>query len=477
MRKKKIKKEVDGAILNEKSFKNGLSEAVYNFGNSQFSMGTQLSQVDTMFRNNRWYLVSNMRQLLSEIYVELGIVQTLVDVPVNDGLRGGVQFKSKQLSDQEIEKLQWFMDRRNDLETAGQAAKWNRLFGGAGVVIMTGQDPEMPLRLEAVGKDDEVEFRAVDMWELFWSKQNTSDYSRSIDGADIIDPEFYDYYGVKMHNSHVMKLVGLTAPSFIRPRLRGWGVSIVEAMIRSINQYLKTTDLTFEVLDEFKLDIFKIKNLASTLMTPQGADRVRQRIEIANYQKNYQNALTMDTEDDYMQKQLSFAGISEVMTGIRMQIASDMRMPLTKVFGISAAGFSSGEDDIENYNAMVESQVRGKLKWNILRMAEIRCQQLYGFVPEDLEAEFQPLRMLGAEAQENVKTQKFNRLMQAKTAGEVTTKEFRDAVNKDNLLPIKLDVSDALIDEVDTAKVESKQESKKAPESTTTAKEAKEAKA
>ena len=48
---------------------------------------------------------------------------------------------------------------------------------------------------------------------------------------------------------------GLTAPSFLRPRLRGWGFSVVEKLVRSINQYIKATDLGFEVLDEFKLDV------------------------------------------------------------------------------------------------------------------------------------------------------------------------------------------------------------------------------
>ena len=31
----------------------------------------------------------------------------------------------------------------------------------------------------------------------------------------------------------------------------------------------------------------------------------------------------------------------------------NLKMPITKLFGISAAGFSSGEDDIENYNSMI----------------------------------------------------------------------------------------------------------------------------
>lgn len=415
---------------------NGLSEAIMGF--TPGGIGTELSQVDTLFKNNRWYLVSNMRQLLSQIYVEHGLVQTVIDVPVDDGLRGGVEIKTKELSEEEVEELQTSIEQDDVLNITGQALKWNRLFGGAGIMIITDQDPETPLDIEAIGEDSDLEFRAVDMWELFWDKQSTEGYN-----VEIQEHEFshYSYYGKKVHKSRVLKLKGLTPPSFVRPRLRGWGFSIVEALVRSINQYLKANDLTFEVLDEFKIDYYKIKNLTNTLLAPNGAQKVKERIGLANYQKNYQNAVTMDSEDDFQQKQLTFAGISETMVGIRMQIASDLRMPLTKVFGISASGFSSGEDDIENYNAMVESSVRAKIKFTLLQLIKIKCQKLFGYMPEDLTIAFKPLRILSSEQEENVKSKKFERLLMALEKGAMTPKEFKEACNKDKLLSIQLDTS------------------------------------
>lgn len=439
-------KKISNELLNEdrRLIANGLAD-VLGFSHGEF--GTQLNQVDTLFKNNRWYLVSNMRQLLSEIYVEHGLIQTVVNVPVDDGLRGGVIIKSKQLSAEEIEKLTATMEEKEDLVVVGQALKWNRLFGGAGVMVLTDQKGDKPLDINSITEDSPLEFRDVDMWELFWSQQNTSDYATAIDEGSLTDVEYYDYYGQKVHKSRVFKMKGLKAPSFVRPRLRGWGFSIVEALINSMNQYLKANNLIFEVLDEFKIDVFKIKNLTNSLLSPEGAAGVKRRIALANAQKNYQNAITMDGEDDYLQKELSFAGIAETMHGIRMQIASDLRMPLTKVFGISAAGFSSGEDDIENYNAMVESQVRQKCKFDIMRIIKIRCQQMFGLVPEDLTIEFKPLRVLSSEQEENVKTQKFSRILQTAQAGLMTVKEFKDACNKENLLSIQVDTS---IDKLET---------------------------
>jgi uncharacterized protein len=424
----------------KKIIQNGLGGAIgfQDWGFTDVPNGTQLSQVNTLFNNNRWYLISNMRQLLSELYVEHGLIQTIVDLPVDDGLRGGVEISSKQLDEDQIQELQISLDRDDDINSVGQALKWNRLFGGAGLLIMTDQDPIEPLDIDAITEDSPLEFRAVDMWELFWDKQNTEGYDPEIQSQNF---EYYNYYAKMLHKSRVMRMKGLIAPSFIRPRLRGWGFSVVEHLVRSINQYLKTNNLTFEVLDEFKIDIFKIKNLTDTLLSPNGEQQVSRRVKLANWQKNYQHAMIMDSEDDYAQKQLSFAGIADVMKEIRMQIASDMRMPLTKLFGISSAGFNSGEDDIENYNAMVESQVRNKSKYDIIRVIEIKCQKLFGFIPTDISISFKPLRTMTSVEEEQVKTSKFNRLFQAKTAGEITRYEFRDACNRDKLLSIQLDNS------------------------------------
>ncbi len=439
-------------VQNQLQIENGLAQAcaqaagigigggVNPFGLPTGGRAEQLSEPTTIFRNLRWWLVSNIRQVLSQAYVEIGLVQTIVDVPVDDAMRGGIEIKSKQLDESQIDDLQISLDREDDLTTAAQAAKWNRLFGGAGILTLTDQDPETPFQIELIEDSEELGFRAADMWELFYDKQNVEGYNPAIQSQDF---EFYDYYGEKVHKSRVMRLKGLTAPSFVRPRLRGWGFSVVEILVRSINQYLKATDLSFEVLDEFKIDIYKIKNLTNTLMSPIGEEAVSRRLQLANFNKNYQNALIMDSEDDWDHKQLSFTGLAETMQQIRMQVASDMRMPLTKLFGISASGFSSGEEDIEVYNAMVESQVRSKIKYDLLRICEIKCQKLFGFVPDDIAIKFKPLRVLSATDEETVKTQKFARVMQAKAAGELTTLEFRDACNKGNLFDVTLDTSES----------------------------------
>lgn len=445
MKKKSKDKEFEKGITNSLSDALGLGSSLLGFP----GLGTQLNQVNTIVCNLRWYLVSNLRNILNEAYVEHGLIQTLCDLPVDDAFRGGVDVFTKQLSEDQIAELKSNFEEENILYgSVGQAEKWKRLFGGAGILIMTDQDPELPLNIEEIKEGSYLKFRAVDMWELYWDQQNigNDDPAQMITPEDILDEfEFYSYYGQKVHRSRVLRMVGKQAPSLIRPRLRGWGMSIIETLINPLNQYLKGNNVIFEVLDEFKVDVYKINGLATTLQSAEGTEKIKRRVQLANMQKNFQSALTMDTNDEFDHKELSFAGIAETMTGIKQFVASEMRMPLSKIFGISAQGFNSGEDDIENYNSMVESTVRTPAKYIIIKCLKLKCLQLFGFIPSDLSISYKPMREMSAEQEENVKTSKFNRIAVALDKGLISPKEAKESCNKDNLFAIKIETSDSLL--------------------------------
>lgn len=433
----RVRREFEQEVL-----QNGLAAAIFGAGVPGGNVGPpgttsqMVQQVNEFFSNLRWYFISNFRQVLSEAYVEFGLIQTLVDVPVDDAFRGGVKVRSRQLSPEQLQELEETVDREDDLGKIKGGRKWARLFGGGGIVVMTDQDPSTPLQPLAQG--DPLAFRDVDMWELFQDLNNVAGSGASPD-AYATGFEYYSYYGKKLHKSRVIQMQGLRAPSFLRPKLRGWGFSVVEALVRSVNQYLEGTALIYELVDEAKIDVFGIKNLTASLTAKDGVQRIATRIQLANQQKDFQHALVMDAEDTYEQKTLTFAGLAEVMKEIRMQVASDLRMPLTKLFGISAAGFNSGEDDIEVYNAMVEATIRQPSKKDVLSVLELRCQQLFGMVPDDLSVEFEPLRVLGSEQEATVKEKKHNMLLASLQAGGISLKEYRDACNAEELLGIDLE--------------------------------------
>ena len=408
---------------------------------------TTLSQIDTMAKNLRYYFVSKFYQILARSYVEFGLVRTIVDVPVEDGYRGGVKIKTDLLDEKELKKLIKFMKRKRDLNVAALGQKWGRLFGGGAILVfMDDQDPEEPLEIEKINENSNVEFRAVNLWEL---SPNGVDLNQDDPSGQNPKYDWMMYYGEKIHKSRIKKIIGMDVPAILRWQLMGWGASVLEPFIRPFNQYLKASDLTFEVLDEFKLDVFFVDGFKAALQTPEGEALATKRIHYANGRKNFQNATILDKLDDFQQRQLSFTGLGEVQQANLIQIASVIRMPLTKIFGISAAGFSTGQEDLENYNMMVEATIREDAEDIVTWMTEIRSQEMFGVVPDDMELEFKSLRVLGGVEEQQVKTGKAGIIQAAKGAGDITDKEYREAMNAGQLMDIKLDASDKLISELE----------------------------
>lgn len=419
-----------------KEMENGLQDMA--LGMSGNNIHSPLSNDNTLYFNLRWYLISNNRQLLSELYVEHGVVQTLVDQPVDDAFRSGFEIETKQLSADQKQQLQYYLEKNKVIHSLKQAMKWTRLFGGGGLLIITEQDSSKPLNVEALKDTSKIEFRAVDMWEI------TGDwYGYALGNPQLeMKPEYFSYYGVKVHSSRVYVLEGKEAPSFVRPRLRGWGMSVVEKIVRSLNQYMKNQDVVYELLDEAKIDIYQIDGLNNALMNKDGTDKITRRIQAANMIKSYLNALTMDTKDKYEQKQMQFTGLADMLPQIRQGLAADLKMPITKLFGVSAAGFNSGEDDIENYNSMIEGEIRSQCKFMVLDVLQICCQKLFGMIPTDLMIEFNPLRILSAKEEEEVKDLQFRRIKEAYTVGLISPEEAKQSINHGALLNVSIDEND-----------------------------------
>ena len=166
---------------------------------------------------------------------------------------------------------------------------------------------------------------------------------------------------------------------------------------------------------------------------------------LVSQMKNFMNAITLDKEDDYEQKSLTFAGLSDMLEQIRISIAAAVRMPMAKIFGLAAKGFASGEDDIENYNAIVESQ-RDRAVDVLDVIIPVIMMKKFGFVPDDLDYEFKPLRVLSAEQEQNVMNSKFTRLKDLYNQGILNPVEYCQALKDDNIFTMETEVSKGLVD-------------------------------
>lgn len=413
---------------------NNPMEGIFNI-----PIGSQTAAASNPFEmsNSASYnLISLQRIILTYSYVIFGPIRTLVDQPVYDAMRGGIKIKTDEVDPEEIEEIYRDMKKLKFIRVLINAMRWDRLFGGAGVIINTDQNYEEELNIESITEDSPLEFKAADRWELAWN------------GIPNDERSYFSYYGKKIHQSRVAKIVGEEAPSMAAQRLQGWGMSCIECVIREINSYFKEHNLIFEMIDEAKIDVYKIKGFNSSFLKPLAQGKNVRRLQMANSMKNFMNAIMLDSEDDYEQKTLTFSGLSDILEQIRIGIAAAVRMPMAKIFGLAAKGFASGEDDIENYNAIVEGQ-RDRVIDILDMTVPILFQKRHGFVPDDLSYEFKPLRVLTAEQEQNVKNSKFNRIRQMRQDGILNPVEYCELLKQEDLLTMDTEVGKGIVDPED----------------------------
>ena len=422
-RQKPASKKAGKVLTNQVAPGSGMLDGV--FGGQSYGTAT-LSQPWELGANNQYNPLSLNRILLSYAYMTFGPIQTFVDQPVEDAFRGGLDFYCDEFDGDDLLELQKYLEENKILKEIKDALRWAKLYGGAGLIINTDSDPSKPLDEDDVKPGKPFALIAADRWELVLQALNP---------AKVECP--YNYYGQPIHKTRVIKVMGKEAPALIRARLQGWGMSELERTIRDVNSYVKNQDLIYELLDEAKIDIWKIQGFNANILSMAAQNKMSTRLQIATQMKNYHSAIVMDSEDEYEQKQLTFSGLGDMLQQIRIGMAASVRMPMTKLFGLSAAGFNSGEDDIENYNALIESEVRAKAREVLAEVIPLCARHKFGFVPDTLREEFKPLRVLGAVDEANIRTQKFNVYDRLYSQGILDPKEYANLIENENIIPIK----------------------------------------
>lgn len=504
--------------------KSGIKESVMNNSMQQLVAGivpnaqrggsrspnkiNDISSLALQVRNG--YITLNY-PLLTMLYQQFGLIQSLIEVPVLDAFRGGIKFvgyekkvvipeakpkkrslfsfwnsendkdsepdqkpvepdfdekqmqkredwekeqarKDEELkkdddrefreaiTGEEIRRMEIYLRRDQTWQKLQQALFWKRLFGGAGIVILDGRDPAMPLDLEKINKDSEIEFYVTDNWEL----SNTNLDATEFAPVDWLSETPFMLRGHAIHSSRVIVLKGKQVPPLYRSLTRGWGMSILEPLVRTLNKGIKNENVIFELLDESKMDIFQFYGLNDAMQDENATAAITKRVQYASMVKNYMKALLMDSEDQYQQKQIHFSGLADLKIDSRVDMAADARITMNKLYGTSPAGFNSGEADRETYADTVEAEIRIPSEFAVIKILEVVARKVLEKTL-DFSIEWKPLIRTSEYEIEKMKTLKLANLNEANIWGRITNKEWQEAVNKDNLLGIEVSYKESFV--------------------------------
>lgn len=414
-----------------KEKRNGLENVVETLAQKKIESNlftAPLQNMESADYNLRKSLYTFRWTQLSMRYATDGVFKTLVQQPILDALKNGIEITSEQLNQSDIDELNKQLDRKNIIKTIKDVFIWNRLFGGSGLIIeVAGQETQDNLVYNDIPQGTEVNYYAVNRWELSNTNATTGN---QLDGASK-DKDLY-YYGNFINPDRILLLQGVEAPSYVKQILQGWGLSVCEPLIAPSNAYQKSMNLIYELIDESKIDVYSVEGLKQSVGAGQD-QMVIDQIQLTNMLKNFQNAIVLDSTDKYEQKQLNIAGVVDVIRELKLDVCSAVKIPAVILWGMSPSGFSSGEFDLKSYYGNIESEIRPEIRNVLLKVLKIECQTLFGFIPDDLSFEFQPLLIQTETEIQEGKDKEFARIKLMYDSKLLTKKEFFDALKQNDI--------------------------------------------
>lgn len=348
---------------------------------------------DNQMSSGRWgpgYLLTHDRQQLDWMYRTNWVVRRAVSVPADDMTRAGVEFYGTD-PNHDVGVLQNTFRR---LDTFGQIAstlRWARLYGGALAVIMIeGQKLSDPLRVETVGQGQFKGLLPLDRWQLQPSSERVDvlgpDFSKPLGYAILQgDPTRTAYSWV--HHTRVIRMDGEDLPYYQRQYEQGWGMSVVEPFHDRLVAFDSTTLGMAQMVYKAHLRTLKVKGLRA-IMASGGDPRAAQ---IANgfygqiaQMRRFQTTEGMsvvDLEDEFQTDTYTFGGLSDVMIQMSQQIAGAVEIPLVKFFGMSPAGFSTGDSDLRSYYDDISLKQERRLRHPLEIISHIAYRSTFGAAP------------------------------------------------------------------------------------------------
>lgn len=395
------------------------------------------SLLGKIFSGNAYNLITWRWVALTNAYNKNSFLQTAVNQKVEDAFRNdGLIIDTKTLDTEELEQLRRVMEEEGDIDAIMDCIRWGRLYGGGCLIANTEQDPTLPLDEKQL-KGKKLKFIATNRWQcspMGISPEVAPKFAFTDtlqEGA--VSPDYTNHYQ-ELDKSRVAIYTGVDAPYLTRNILQGWNTSIFEGILEPIQNLLGGFNVTLELLSEAKIDVFKITDLASILMSPNGERQIQKRLSIATANKNYKASLAMDSNDDYQQKQINFGGIPQLLEQLMYIFCGYLRYPVSKLFGKGSSGFSSGDDDLENYNGTVDSEIRIPARKLITWVVQLRCQQLFGRKLPDFRPRWRPLRVMSEKDQAEINSRKLDDYLKLKEAQIMTGQMVAQKLTEDGYI-------------------------------------------
>lgn len=347
-------------------------------------LGTNVSKRS----HNFWQLdcLSNWQQL-DAAYQSNWIARGVCDIPAEDATREWRRIKAERAED--IAQVESDLNLASVVE---EAQAWANLYGGAGVVMITNQDLEQPLNIDAIGRGNLENLMVFDRHDLVPMSLNYTD----ILANNYLQPDYYTVLGgsQRIHWTHVARFMGARLPRRQQVMTQGWGDSLLRNCLEEIADMVAAKGGIAELMQEANVDVITREDLDQELASDQ-EDEIITRFDAVSQMKSIINMILLSGGETYQRNTLSLSGVAQILEQFITWISGCTGIPVTRLFGTSAKGMNAtGEGDMKNYNDKIRKVQTSRIAPPLSIIDQVLVRSAVGSFPSDFDYVWNPLEQM-----------------------------------------------------------------------------------
>lgn len=357
-----------------------------------------------------------------DLFTDSGLVKKIIKAPVDEALRTGFTLMDGEATLEQDDNVQSLLEDLNFKDKFATGLSWDRLYGGSAILLMLddGGDLTEPVNESSIKRLERMEvFDAKDVNPLYYYDDPTDPRYGYPRGYTIIS---YNGNSFDVDASRLLVFDGSLISNRKRRERNGWGGSILEQVLEELNHYQTSHHFANVALERLSQSVTKFAGLAELLSTDFGEKTVQRRLQMIDMSRGMMNTIALDSEDDYDLKNITLAGVKDVLDDFEIALCSAADIPATVLFGRSPSGLnSSGESDLENYYNMVGRIQELKIRPQLSRLLHLlNCCSEYNLnLPAEYTIVFNPL--WNPTAKEQAETKQIEADARAKDAQAAAT--------------------------------------------------------
>lgn len=357
------------------------------------SLATNLGKRQEQLRYTSGSCLTDDKVQLDTLWKQNWIVQKICSKKARDMTRKWRDIFSNDLEAEHLEKIESIERKIKLKETLEKACVWASLYGGVAILVLTEKSTTSPLK---TGQNIE---------KLIILEQSKVQ-PKSERNENVFDDNFgkYNIYTVNgridVHHSRLLFINAVERP-LEEQHNQFWGLSDIEQVYEVLKRYDALSTNTGDLVQESKVDVFKMDGLTNKLAAGFESDIAKAMTSIQLI-KSSTNTLLIDKENEYEQKELTFAGLRDLLIEFRNAVAGAAEMPVTILFGQSVSGLASGDEDIQNYHESIHGLQESRLRPVFEKLDPIISTMAVGFYPQDWWFEFVSLNEVKQEQKVNM---------------------------------------------------------------------------